>query len=173
MGFWSRIFDEMLHGPLEERLELNRQLQQRGEEIAKAGNVPYVVVIESNWGYAGGYHEMPRCDVGSAAFLSLPSGKRFAIVGENFYVLEGKTGVRSNVNTLPEKLKKLPSERLGSLMQFVYPDNWIACVSADLGHWEFAMVAGKFQPVWELNEKGIEEYEYRNSGHDSVTGAPS
>ena len=173
MGFWSQLFDVLCNGPLEDRERMNRQLQQKGEEIAKAGDVPYVVVIESNWGYAGGYHEVPRCDIGSAAFLSLPSGKRFAIVGENFYVLDGKTGVRSHVNILPENLKKLPPEQLGSLMKFVYPENWIACVSEDLGHWEFAMVAGKFRPVWELNEKGREEYEYRNSGHDSVTGAPT
>ncbi|MBR4519292.1 MAG: hypothetical protein IKO65_09855 [Victivallales bacterium] len=122
MGFWSRIFDEMLNGSLEERLSLNRQLQQKGEEIAKAGNVPYVVVVESNWGYPGGYHEVPRYEIGSSDFIKAPSDKRFATVGENFYVLDGKKATRNEENNLPEKLAKLPPEQLTGLVKFVYPD---------------------------------------------------
>lgn len=170
MGFWGRIFDEMLHGPLEERLSLNRQLQQKGEEIVKAGNVPYVVVVESNWGYPGGYREVPRYDIDSSDFIKAPSDKRFVAIGDNFYVLEGKTANRHEANTLPESLANLPPEQLTDLVKFVYPDNWIACVSADLGHWEFAEVEGKFQPIWELNEKGRKEHAYRNSSSDPVTG---
>ena len=171
MGFWSSIFDEMLHGPLEERLSLNRQLQQKGEEIAKAGNARYVVVIESNWGYAGGYHTVQRYgrDYSDPEFLKAPPGRRFVTVGDSFYVLDGKTANRHEANILPENLAKLPPEQLTGRVEFVYSENWTSCVSAELGHWEFEEVGGRIQPVWELNEKGMEEHVYRRS-RDSVTG---